>query len=83
MVVYRKFAGGFLLSGDWSQEPGIYVVSTARGADAPKRISRSGFNPHFTPDGERVLFSAAVILVGSPSTNSTRHVVQRALPPHA
>ena len=27
--------------------------------------------------------SAAVIFDGSPSTNSTRHVVQRALPPHA
>ena len=35
------------------------------------------------PLASRQDFSAAVLFVGSPSTNSTRQVVHRALPPHA
>ena len=35
------------------------------------------------PFAARTLFSATVIFDGSPETNSTRQVVQRALPPHA
>ena len=54
-IVYRKITGGRLLAGDWSENPGIYVVS-ARGGEST-RVSRSGFNPQFSADGERVLFS--------------------------
>ena len=54
-IVYRKIAGGFLLSPLWSEEPGIYVV--AAGGGEARRLSRSGFNPHFGGDNERVLFS--------------------------
>src|SRR5204862_2964653 len=35
------------------------------------------------PRAASTCFSAAVIFAGSPSTNSTRQVVQRALPPQA
>ncbi len=54
-VVYRKFAGGYLLAGRGSMEPGIYVVPLAGGE--PVRVSRTGFDAHFGPDGERVFFS--------------------------
>lgn len=36
-----------------------------------------------TPFAASTFFSATVIFDGSPETNSTRQVVQRALPPHA
>ncbi len=54
-VVYRKTTGGFLLSGDWSMEPGIYVVPVAGGE--PRLIHESGFAPHFGAAGDRVFFS--------------------------
>jgi Tol biopolymer transport system component/imidazolonepropionase-like amidohydrolase len=54
-IVYRKIAGGYLVSGNWSMEPGIYVVAVDGGE--PKRLSRSGTNGHFGADGERVYFS--------------------------
>jgi len=57
-IVYRKIAGGYLLSGQWSMEPGIYVLSTRGGK--PTRVSKSGFNAHFGSDGDRVFFSAGV-----------------------
>ncbi len=54
-IVYRKFGGGFLLSPLWSENPGLYVVP-ATGGEA-RRVSKTGFNPHFGATGERVLFS--------------------------
>jgi imidazolonepropionase-like amidohydrolase/Tol biopolymer transport system component len=54
-IVYRKITGGYLLPGKWSMEPGIYVASDSGGK--PTRVSKTGFDPQFTPDGERVLFS--------------------------
>jgi imidazolonepropionase-like amidohydrolase/Tol biopolymer transport system component len=56
-VVYRKIAGGFLLSPLWSEDPGIYVVGRN---DPPKRISRSGADAHFGADPQRVYFSDLV-----------------------
>ncbi len=55
VVVYRKFTGGYLLSGDWSLEPGIYIVAAVGGES--KRISRSGRNAHFGASDHRVFFS--------------------------
>ncbi len=57
-IVYRKISGGFVLSGRWSMEPGIYTVA-ASGGEA-KRVSRSGDNPQFSADGQRILFSEGV-----------------------
>ncbi|MCF2859685.1 amidohydrolase family protein [Pseudoalteromonas sp. SMS1] len=54
-VVYKKVTGGYLLSGDWSMHPGIYLVDS-KGGEA-KRIAKSGDNPHFGADPTRVFFS--------------------------
>ncbi|MCP4658105.1 MAG: amidohydrolase family protein, partial [bacterium] len=54
-VVYRKITGGFLLSGAWSLDPGIYVVEVDGGT--PERVRDSGFNAHFGADPERLYFS--------------------------
>ena len=55
-VVYRSIEGGYLLSPVWSMDPGIYLAP-ADGKRAPKRISKKGFNPHFSADGGRVFFT--------------------------
>ncbi|HET9481501.1 MAG TPA: amidohydrolase family protein, partial [Candidatus Polarisedimenticolia bacterium] len=57
-ITYRKVTGGYLTSAAWSLEPGVYVIPT-EGGD-PKRISRSGFAPHFGADPDRVWFSDIV-----------------------
>ncbi len=57
LLVYRKITGGYLLDGNWSMDPGIYLVSTEPNAGPPKRISKTGFNPQFDADGKRVFFS--------------------------
>ncbi|MCP3979158.1 MAG: amidohydrolase family protein [bacterium] len=57
LVVYRKVSGGYLLSGAWSVEPGIYVVASDGGE--PTRVSNSGNAPQFGADAERVFFSAS------------------------
>ena len=54
-IVYRKTTGGYVLSGTWSEEPGIYVVSVTGGE--AERVSKSGYNPQFSATGERVLYS--------------------------
>lgn len=58
LVTYRKFTGGYLLSPQWSVEPGIYVHDIA--ANSSKRVSKSGSNPHFAGDNSRVYFTESV-----------------------
>ncbi len=53
-VVYRKMAGGYILSGRWSQDAGLYLVATAGGS--PKRLVPSGFEPHFGAGADHVFF---------------------------
>jgi Tol biopolymer transport system component/imidazolonepropionase-like amidohydrolase len=57
-IVYRKISGGYLLSGEWSREPGLYVIPTDGGE--PKRFSDSGFAPQFGAGDERVFFLEGV-----------------------
>ncbi len=57
-VVYRKFSGGYLLDPSYSVDPGIYVVS-AKGGE-PKRVSKSGWAPHFAGDNSRVYMTNSV-----------------------
>ncbi|WP_462152358.1 amidohydrolase family protein [Pseudoalteromonas xiamenensis] len=54
-VVYKKVTGGFLLNGDWSMEPGIYVADSK--GKKNKRIIKAGDNPHFGKDSDRIFFS--------------------------
>ncbi|MXX61049.1 MAG: amidohydrolase family protein [Holophagales bacterium] len=56
-VVYRKSRSGGILSPLWSKDPGLYRID-ANGESAPVRFSRSGSNPHFGADSERVYFTA-------------------------
>lgn len=58
LITYRKFTGGNLLSPQWSVEPGIYVHELATGNS--KRISKSGHNPHFAGNNQRVYFTDSV-----------------------
>ena len=58
MLVYRQGTDGYLASGAWSLEPGIYVAPLSGGE--PARVSPAGFSPAFGPDGRRVFFSDTV-----------------------
>ncbi|MFO7763349.1 MAG: amidohydrolase family protein [Wenzhouxiangellaceae bacterium] len=57
-VVFRKTTGGYLTSPAWSERPGLYIVDIDDGA--PRRILDTGSEPHFSADGERILFSERV-----------------------
>ena len=54
-LVFEKGAGGRLTSPNWSEQPGIYQISS-RGGDA-KRIVDAGNWPHFASDPERIFFT--------------------------
>ncbi|MDE2922520.1 MAG: amidohydrolase family protein [Acidobacteriota bacterium] len=56
-VVYRKSRSGGILSPLWSKDPGLYRID-ASGESTPVRFSRSGSNPHFGADPDRVYFTA-------------------------
>lgn len=53
-VVYRKISGGGTRSRMWSDDLGIHVVRTDGGAH--RRLTRSGSQPHFGADAERLYF---------------------------
>jgi len=52
-IVYRKISGGGLLSPLHSQETGIYRVVPG---NKPVRVRRTGSNPHFGSDPERLFY---------------------------
>ncbi|MDZ4870212.1 MAG: amidohydrolase family protein [Alphaproteobacteria bacterium] len=54
-IVYEKGQGGNLLSSLHSDDPGIYRVPASGGT--PKRVTRSGANPHFGAAGDRIFFT--------------------------
>ncbi len=54
-VLYKKVTGGYLLNGEWSMEPGIYLTSIKK--KEPKRIVKSGQNPHFGAANDRIFFT--------------------------
>ncbi|MDW7551169.1 amidohydrolase family protein [Pseudoalteromonas peptidolytica] len=54
-VLFKKVTGGYLLNGDWSMHPGIYLVDTSGGE--AKLVTKHGDNPHFGADPERIYFS--------------------------
>ncbi len=51
-IVFEKNQGGYLISPAWSENPGIYQVSASGGEI--ERVSKSGFNPQFGADNQRV-----------------------------
>jgi Tol biopolymer transport system component len=54
-VVFRRLTGGYLLSPEWSMEPGIYL--TDRKAKTVEKVTEDGFNAHFTADEDRLYFT--------------------------
>lgn len=58
LVAFRKITDGYMTTGTWSVEPGLYVVG-AQGGD-PNRISKSGSAPQFGAGSDRVFFSDTV-----------------------
>ncbi|AOS96349.1 translocation protein TolB [Microbulbifer aggregans] len=57
-VAYRRFTGGYLLSPEYSLEPGIYLADAD--GDWQRRIAKAGYEPHFGADDERIYFSEFV-----------------------
>ena len=58
VITYRKSTGGYLLSPDWSLNPGIYVANLKSGSHT--RVSQSGWLPQFAGNDERVYFTDSV-----------------------
>ncbi|TMO60814.1 amidohydrolase family protein [Pseudoalteromonas aurantia] len=56
-ILYKKVTGGYLLNGDWSMSPGIYLID--RDGKESRRVIKSGDNPHFGAAQDRIYFSAA------------------------
>lgn len=54
-IVYRSEPDGYLRSGLWSRERGLYVIA-ASGGGTSRRLSRQGQQPHFGDSSERVYF---------------------------
>ncbi|WP_026317782.1 amidohydrolase family protein [Algicola sagamiensis] len=57
-VVYEKVTGGYLLSPEWSMQPGIYVADID--GDNVKRVVKDGINPQFSSDSQRIFFAKEV-----------------------
>lgn len=54
-LVFRRLTGGYLLSSEWSMEPGIYLAD--RDGKAMRKVLDSGYNAHFAADPERLYYS--------------------------
>lgn len=58
LITYKKTTGGYLLSPEYSLEPGIYVMDLKSGDN--KRIAKSASAPHFAGDNSRVYMTSSV-----------------------
>ncbi|HZV83615.1 MAG TPA: amidohydrolase, partial [Brevundimonas sp.] len=54
-IVYRKVSDGFLTSGLWSRDPGVYRIPAAGGE--PEFITDDGVAPQFGADSQRLFLS--------------------------
>lgn len=66
LITYQKITGGYLLSPDYSVDPGIYLADVKTGEN--KRISHSGWAPHFAGDNQRVYMTTSVSGSSYPET---------------
>ncbi|XXF81705.1 amidohydrolase family protein [Myxococcaceae bacterium GXIMD 01537] len=53
-IVYRAGGDGYLMTGTWSREKGLFVIPS--GGGKPRRLSREGEKPHFGARSDRVFF---------------------------
>ncbi|MEM8724924.1 MAG: amidohydrolase family protein, partial [Pseudomonadota bacterium] len=56
MIAYERRSGGYLTSPNYSENTGIYVIPA--GGGEPKRVARSGSNPQFAADGDRIFMTS-------------------------
>ena len=82
-VVYRKIAGGGIVSPHWSSDPGVYVVP-AEGGEAA-RVTKSGVRPHFGASSDRVYLLSfrdqdkrALVSIALTGAQERTHVVSEA-----
>ncbi|WGL15383.1 amidohydrolase family protein [Microbulbifer bruguierae] len=54
-VTFRRFTGGYLLSPEYSLEPGVYLADAY--GNWQRRLTKSGYEPHFGADSDRIYFS--------------------------
>ncbi|MCW8125401.1 amidohydrolase family protein [Microbulbifer halophilus] len=54
-VAFRRFTGGYLMSPEYSLEPGIYLADAD--GDWQRRLVKSGYEPHFGATDDRIYFS--------------------------
>jgi len=54
-IVYEKNSGGYLTSGEWSDNTGLHILAV--GEDDPQLIRRSGSRAHFGADSLRIYFT--------------------------
>jgi Tol biopolymer transport system component len=54
-LVFDRFTGGYLLSPEWSMEPGFYLADLK--ANTVKRILKHGHDAHFGASNDRIYFS--------------------------
>ncbi len=57
LIAFRKGSDGFLATPLWGRDPGLYVQPLSGGK--PKRLSKSGSQPQFGRDGERLFYADA------------------------
>lgn len=53
-VIFQKITGGYLLNGDWSVNPGIYIADTK--GTFNRRVTKDGYAAHFGADGNRLFY---------------------------
>ncbi|TNE50952.1 MAG: amidohydrolase, partial [Sphingomonadales bacterium] len=56
MIAFEKRSGGSLTAPEYSENPGIYVISASGGA--PELVTRSGSDPQFGSSNDRLFLSA-------------------------
>jgi Tol biopolymer transport system component/imidazolonepropionase-like amidohydrolase len=66
LVTYHKITGGYLLSPNYSVDPGIYVLDLKSGEN--KRVSKTGWAPQFAGDNSRVYITESVTGSSYPET---------------
>ncbi|WP_252736898.1 MULTISPECIES: amidohydrolase family protein [unclassified Psychrosphaera] len=54
-VIFDRFTGGYLLSPEWSMEPGLYIADVK--GKSMKRILKSGHNAHFGADNNQIFYA--------------------------
>lgn len=54
-VIFDRFTGGFLLSPEWSMEPGVYIADVK--GKSMKRVLKSGHDAHFGAENDKIYYS--------------------------